>query len=99
MTRCYYDRSKRLIRIEGHAMFAPAGEDIVCAGVSALECALYQYLTDVMMDGVSVVKADLEPSSSRFVGCEKTDEAFECIWAGLELIAQNYPSYVQCWRG
>lgn len=35
----YYPDEVRL-QVRGHAGFAPQGEDIVCAGISALFCAL-----------------------------------------------------------
>lgn len=98
MIDCIYHHYDRRIEIKGHANYCTPGYDIVCAGVSALEFALHSYLANKELIGESITNR-LEPSSAVFVGTEKTDEAFECIWQGLVAIADNYPDYCRCWRG
>ena len=40
MIHIKYSRHETRLQVRGHAGFAPEGQDIVCAGISALLCAL-----------------------------------------------------------
>lgn len=51
MIKVVYDRAEPSIKAEGHAGYAPAGQDIVCAGVSALLETLAMYATQVRDNG------------------------------------------------
>ena len=91
----------------GHAGYGPRGQDIVCAGVSALLYGLITYLT-----GNSPIATAEDPHSwglgSRTEVRESDGElwvrthgaygrvgaALEMTLAGLSLIAQGYPAYV-----
>ena len=46
MTHIHYhrDESGHRLHITGHAGYAPRGQDIVCAGISALAYGLLEYL-------------------------------------------------------
>lgn len=77
--------------IEGHSCYAPYGQDIVCAGVSALEVAMDNYLK-----GKGDCISKLEPSSGYFVGNAETLPAMDCIWGGIVLISCNYPNFCKC---
>ena len=49
MIEVIYDRDVPSISASGHAGYAPAGQDIVCAGVSALLETLAMYATDTSL--------------------------------------------------
>ena len=77
--------------VTGHADFNP-GEDVVCAGVSALVCALLSF-------------ARQAPDCKHLRHCEKKGEvflacrgglgkAYDAVLLGLRCIAQQYPSHV-----
>lgn len=85
------------IRAEGHAGYEP-GHDIVCAAVSTLMQTLYAGLDSVchaetrkkQEDGLMVVAA--------YGGAYNRKEIhalFQGILCGLQLIAREYPEYVQ----
>lgn len=86
---------------KGHAQYANAGEDIVCAAISVL-CetlaeSLYQYATEgVLQDIVTIVepgnvklKWKLRRDSPEFSG------TIRAIQIGLSLLAESYPENVQ----
>ncbi|MBQ6398248.1 MAG: ribosomal-processing cysteine protease Prp [Oscillospiraceae bacterium] len=97
MTRVLYEPNKLHLRIEGHAGSAPKGEDLVCAGVSALGFTLLlaagEYYADIVTDEDSgLMEVTLKP--------QNVEESAYCfvvmntIADGLELLAYKYPEYV-----
>lgn len=73
--------------VEGHANFAPKGQDIVCAGISTLIQTLFVCGADedsTVEDGKVYVKGS---------GSEAYT-AFKVVLKGLELIRYTYPQYV-----
>jgi uncharacterized protein YsxB (DUF464 family) len=100
MTTVIYEPGRLHLRIEGHAGSAPKGEDLVCAGVSALGFALLlaigdeDFRAEVETDDKSgIIDARCDPMDSwTFV---KAGTVLETIAGGLELMAGQYPDYVQ----
>jgi uncharacterized protein YsxB (DUF464 family) len=83
----------------GHSGFAPAGEDIVCAAVSALVQALLVGLRDVArVDGA---ECEMERSASFIRVKWKKDRAAELdlltrtVALSLKEIASGYSGYVR----
>jgi uncharacterized protein YsxB (DUF464 family) len=102
MIEVSYDVAKLSITAKGHAGYAEEGKDIVCAGVSALLFALPnafdRTLTGYVMEqdketGYFYIMADMSGycSAPRFQALL----IFETVWAGLELIARQYPEYLK----
>ena len=85
MTRfAYICRDGRcVLRADGHAAYCP-GSDIVCAGASALMCALAGAL-DTLGAGHAAIAAD-----------DRTDvrAAFTVAVTGLRQLAEAYPGHV-----
>lgn len=98
MIRVVYDGLYSL-SVEGHAGQAPAGKDIVCAGVSTLLYSLAQMLA---MHEDQCLQLDLHvESGSGYVTVEPSlffeatcQGAFEAIVCGLYELAKDYPDYV-----
>ncbi|MGI5947729.1 MAG: ribosomal-processing cysteine protease Prp [Lachnospiraceae bacterium] len=89
------------IKLEGHANYQP-GNDIVCAGVSALTFALAQKAVDMEGEGKGVVaEKRLEPGNTRitFLPDKETEEewkiALSTIVEGYNLIAAIHPANVK----
>lgn len=79
------------LRAEGHAEFAPKGQDIVCAAVSALMQTLAYSL-----DSGTVTCAD--DSNLMVVQAKQGTDSlakFELVTDGLILLADAYPEHVQ----
>lgn len=95
MTRARFDcaAGEYTLRVTGHAGFRP-GNDIVCAAVSALVCALAVALDALEAD---VTALRMEPGdvtiAARAGGGVET--AFLVARTGLELLAGAYPENVQ----
>ena len=95
------ERGQIQIRIQGHAGYAPAGEDIVCAATSMLGALLEETLlrenTQGGLRSLSVQKSsgvlelDFSPTLS---GWSRLSPVLEAVEHGFRLLADQYPSYV-----
>lgn len=81
------------LTMDGHAGYAPAGSDIVCAGISALLFALCRRLDDVSSDADIDLREDGGSAHIRSSG-RQSMEAFYTVLSGLDLIASYYPEYI-----
>mgnify|MGYP001639104763 FL=1 len=82
------------ITIEGHAGFAPQGQDIVCAGVSALFLSMILSSDELTCDETS---CELSPGSSWFRYeslSEELDLLVRSFFIGVRNIADAYPECV-----
>lgn len=86
---------KDKITVSGHAGYAEAGKDIVCAGVTALTMSLVKSLNDLTDD-----KIEYEISPGRVdIHCGNLAEAgkllVDSFFIGICLIADEFPDYVR----
>ncbi|MBE6961274.1 MAG: ribosomal-processing cysteine protease Prp [Ruminococcaceae bacterium] len=88
-----YEGKYHILRITGHAGYAPRGQDIVCAGVSAVTHALLAYMRELR----AVKKACGQSGELELLchGCDETHAAFDMALAGYEAIAKAYPQHVE----
>ncbi|AEG73413.1 hypothetical protein MHF_1172 [Mycoplasma haemofelis Ohio2] len=90
--------SKDSLLVSGHANFAPKGQDIVCAAVSALVTGSAEIWKDLPS-----VKISIKENSYSFHFLEKDDKlAWELkfLLSHLKIIASNYPRCVKfIWEG
>lgn len=81
--------------ITGHAGYAEIGDDIVCAGVSAIVYTLLGWMEnndeELEHKNVSIESGDVLIYCE---GGEKAATAFDMTAIGLEQIAQRYPDNV-----
>ena len=95
------ERGQIQIRIQGHAGYAPAGEDIVCAATSMLGALLEETLLRENTQGglrflsvqnsSGVLELDFSPTLS---GWSRLSPVLEAVEHGFRLLADQYPSYV-----
>lgn len=78
----------------GHAGYAEAGQDIVCASVSALMLALHSWLAN---GGAETKAAFREPGNAYLTfRCSKRSEAVaRMILCGVASIQAEYPGFVK----
>lgn len=76
----------------GHAGYNP-GNDVVCAGVSAIIYALAGYIANA--EGLKVNSDKYEPGEAEFDVEGDARQAFEMAYIGLAQISQEYPDNVQ----
>ena len=94
----FLKRGGRLLGFEafGHTGYAPSGEDLVCAAVSALTQTTLLGLLEVLKVPVDW-KTDEEQGALSAVVRESTDGTellFRTLEAGLKNIAEQYPDLV-----
>jgi uncharacterized protein YsxB (DUF464 family) len=84
---------KLSLRVEGHAGYAEAGQDIVCASASILAYTLASFVKDVENSTVDLTSGDTT------IECEASDKAvvnaYQYTKRGYELLAHNYSQYVR----
>lgn len=95
MTNINYTRHECgfTIKADGHAGYANSGQDIVCAAVSVLLQTLAYRVMDLTLDYT------FDISNGHFylstTGCKQTNESFNTILTGLELLESEYPNHVK----
>lgn len=82
---------ERRITVSGHAGHAPAGQDIVCAAVSALTYALAGYLEETGQ----AARSDIRRGYADIEGAEGCGAAFALVRCGMEQLAAAYPGCVE----
>lgn len=104
MTKVYYREyyGRDFITIEGHSGYGVKGEDIVCAGVSAIVCTLVNCMCDEeAADRVRLLRkivrdgyVCLEIEHFDFAK-ERTKSIVEACLYGLSILEEEYPQYVR----
>lgn len=80
------------VTIEGHADFAPRGEDIVCAAVSALVYALIAALEEKQQIREMVIRPGYVTVAAKDASCKAE---FAMLYGGLGQLAARYPQCVK----
>ena len=99
MTTIHMNWGKLELTAEGHTGSAPAGQDIICAGISAIITGLGQYLL-ADEDGLRP-ELEIEPGYTTIRArpliwkWRKAKAAFYQAMLGLELIAEQHAEYVR----
>ena len=91
--RCQRRRGGHRLEITGHAEHGPAGQDIVCAGVSAISWALLGYL-----DGRGLLEdawADKGAMGLDIREDERARAALELAMTGYQQLREKYPQNVE----
>ena len=86
-------RGGHRLEITGHAQHGPAGQDIVCAGVSAISWALLGYL-----DGRGLLEdawADKGAMLLYIRDGDRAQAAIEMAMTGYQQLKEKYPQNVE----
>ena len=89
MIRVRFDGTQ--VTVSGHAGYAPAGRDIVCAAVSALVYALAGYLEETGQ----AERVDIQRGFADIRGAGKCGAALALVRCGVEQLTQAYPGCVE----
>ena len=93
-----YDRNgdTHTLEVRGHARYADKGDDIVCAGVSAIVYALLGWLENKYVNEADI-NLDDDKGEIKIVcdGGEDIATVFYMTAIGLEQIAMTYPAHVE----
>lgn len=99
MTRVSYDTENLTMEINGHAGAGTPGHDLVCAAVTMLMRTLEASVMDnkerlrptvCHRNGYARIQCDPAPRARA-----KAKEIYATIYRGYELLAIQYPEYVQ----
>lgn len=100
MIRVSIDSKNLEFRLDGHAEYAPEGQDIVCASASMLAAMLFEYVLR-HTDDSDLSACELVPGHAELDVCPaRTDvlsgciNVFEAAKCGFELLAKHYPDNV-----
>lgn len=97
MIHAMYDRDGKMhtLSVNGHAGYSKRGEDIVCAGVSAIVYSLIAWLEN-NSESEEFVSID-EHNGKVVIACEgdeKVASVFYMAAVGIETISNTYPDHV-----
>lgn len=84
------------ISVKGHAYYAKPGEDVVCAGVSALLFSLIESLDALTPDKIEyliLAKGNIEIKHGNL--SESAKLLIDSFFIGVKLIADNHPDNVK----
>lgn len=84
------------ISVKGHAYYAKPGEDVVCAGVSALVFALIESLDALTPDEIEyliLAKGNIEIKHGNL--SESAKLLIDSFFIGVKLIADKHPDNVK----
>lgn len=100
MTRIVFDGVGRTLTADGHAGYAPAGQDIVCSAVSALMYGCWNALSDLYMRGKLPHPPDAQAGDGGFMrlsweAADSADMIAGYFADALGLIAEQYPEHVK----
>lgn len=88
-------KTKSGFKVEGHAGYAPMGDDIVCAAISAILQGFVQSVDELTECDI---KYSLKPGFAKIEIKDTTEAAqllMESFFIGCQLVADSYPAYVQ----
>lgn len=100
MIRVSIDPQELVFRLDGHAGYAPEGQDIVCASASMMAAMLFEYvLQTVSIDDLGECQlvpghAELDVHASRVEDAAACMTVFEAVRQGFKLLTRRYPEYV-----
>ena len=103
MIQARMDWKKMVLEMDGHANYAPKGQDIVCAGVSALSFALVNALDKIDHEsGMAQMKSIADGEGHMRIRARVCWENLSVIRAcflvtvtGLKMLAEQYPEYIK----
>ncbi len=85
------------ITIDGHAGYAPAGQDIVCAAVSALVATFIVSIEELTTDKIKVTAN--EQGQIQTIQFRNLSEGAQLLlgsfFVGIRMIAENFPENVR----
>lgn len=90
--------SETRIVVQGHARYAEAGKDIVCAAVSALVQTLVRATEDLTSDDVATTMQTGFVTITYHCPSEKLQILLDSFFIGAGMIAERYPDHVMIQR-
>lgn len=90
-------RGANSISIHGHAGYAPIGQDIVCAAVSALVQTFVASVDELTADEIKVTASphgQIQSIQFKHLS-ERAQVLLDAFFVGIRMIADSYPSNIE----
>ena len=88
-------RTDTAITIKGHAGYGPYGQDIVCAGVSALTYTLISSIEVLTKDRIEYTIRSGDLFLTHGTLSNKANLLIESFFIGLENLEKAYPGHIE----
>lgn len=105
MIEIYYNRQLHLIRVQGHAQQAPAGQDLVCAAATILARTAAECVQNARRAGFAKSATVRLSEGDAEISCRPTRRMepvvrmqLDAICAGFELLADGAGQYARYTR-
>lgn len=100
MIRVVFDAAGRTLTAEGHAGYAPQGQDIVCSAVSALMYGCWNALSDLYLRGKLTQPPDAKVGDKGYMRIQWEQGDSADMIAGyfadaIGLVAERYHEFVK----
>ncbi len=102
MIQVSYDRRHHRLLVQGHANTAPAGQDLVCAAVSALTYTAAWNVAELVSQGNAAHQRIQLNDGNACIACVPKKNMrsvatlmFDSLCSGFALLASFYPEQVQ----
>lgn len=86
---------KNEIKVSGHAMYAPHGQDIVCAGISSLVRTLIRSIEDLTSDEIEYEVSPGWVDIQYWDLSKKAKTLVDSFFVGICLMADEFPEHVR----
>jgi len=96
VTYCFQKNSIKAVQIEGHANFSQSGNDIVCAGISAIVIGTLNALAQMQKQQVKVSNYQNGLVEIKILNDNQTNQIIltTMLWQ-LKTISDQYPQYLK----
>lgn len=89
------NRTDTALTITGHARYAPTGQDIVCAAVSALSYTLITSIEELTEDRIEYTFCSGDLFLTHRTLSDKASLLVESFFVGVKNIADSYPGTIE----
>lgn len=93
--RIYETEEENIIKLEGHAEYAPKGEDIVCAAVTGMVILTDEICSE--LNGISIIAEG--KAKFKFIKSYESERFIYNFSNAIEKIADEYGDYIQLIEG
>ena len=85
-----------VVTIQGHAKFAPKGQDIVCSAISTLYYSLHRFILTDTTAHIESIQAKNNENTLTITDMENDAKtALNYFIQGCEMVSDSYPANVQ----
>ena len=92
---CRTNKRMHSITVQGHAGYAEAGQDLVCAGVSSISIGMMNALNMIVQDTCDLEVKDSYTSIKVIRDCDEVQLLLTAMLIQLATMEETYPTYIK----